>query len=62
MIGCLSPSFAFAAEDQTIDLAIYTNEDSPVAFSWEIMYLVQVIQNGRLLDSHHGGSHGVRLL
>jgi hypothetical protein len=56
MIGCLSPSsFAFAAEDQTIDLAIYSNEDSPVAFSWEIMYLVQVIQNGRLLDSHHGG-------
>jgi hypothetical protein len=56
MIGCLRPSsFAFAAEDQTIDLAIYSNEDSPVAFSWEIMYLVQVIQNGRLLDSHHGG-------
>jgi hypothetical protein len=56
MIGCLSPSsFAFAAEDQTIDLAIYFNEDNPVAFSWEIMYLVQVIQNGRLLDSHHGG-------
>jgi hypothetical protein len=56
MIGCLSPSsFAFAAGDQTIDLAIYSNEDSPVAFSWEIMYLVQVIQNGRLLDSHHGG-------
>jgi DNA-binding beta-propeller fold protein YncE len=56
MIGCLSPSsFAFAAEDQTIDLAIYSNEDSAVAFSWEIMYLVQVIQNGRLLDSHHGG-------
>jgi hypothetical protein len=57
MIGCLGPSsFAFAAEDQTIDLAIYSNEGSPVAFSWEIMYLVQVIQNGRLLDSHHGGS------
>jgi hypothetical protein len=56
MIGCLGPSsFAFAAEDQTIDLAIYSNEDSAVAFSWEIMYLVQVIQNGRLLDSHHGG-------
>jgi hypothetical protein len=56
MIGCLSTSsFAFAAEDQTIDLAIYSNEDSAVAFSWEIMYLVQVIQNGRLLDSHHGG-------
>jgi hypothetical protein len=56
MIGCLSPSsFAFAAEDQTISLAIYVNEDSPVSFSWEIMYLVQVIQNGRLLDSHHGG-------
>jgi DNA-binding beta-propeller fold protein YncE len=56
MIGCLSPSsFAFAAEDQTIDLAIYSNEDSPVAFSWEIIYLVQVIQNGRLLDSHYGG-------
>jgi DNA-binding beta-propeller fold protein YncE len=54
MIGCLSPS-SFAAEDQTIDLAIYSNEDSAVAFSWEIMYLVQVIQNGRLLDSHHGG-------
>jgi hypothetical protein len=54
MIGCLSPS-SFAAEDQTIDLAIYSNEDSPVAFSWEIMYLVQVIQNGCLLDSHHGG-------
>jgi hypothetical protein len=27
----------------------------PVAFSWEIMYLVQVIQNGRLMGSYHGG-------
>jgi DNA-binding beta-propeller fold protein YncE len=56
MIGYLNPSsFAFVAEDQTIDLAIYSNQDSPVAFSWEIMYLVQVIQNGLLLDSHYGG-------
>jgi hypothetical protein len=42
--------------DQIIDMAIYSNEDSP-AFSWEIMYLVQVIQNGRLVDSYHGGFH-----
>jgi hypothetical protein len=54
-IGCIPPS-SLLSGDQLINLAIYSNEDGiPVAFSWEIMYLVQVIQNGRLMDSYHGG-------
>jgi hypothetical protein len=58
-IGCIDPSFA-SSGDQLINLAIYPNtkdrevEDTP-AFSWEIMYLVQVIQNGQLMDSYYGG-------
>jgi hypothetical protein len=63
-IGCISPSSfssSLPSGDQLIKLAIYSSkaedgeEDIPVAFSWEIMYLVQVIQNGRLLGSYHGG-------
>jgi hypothetical protein len=51
MIGCLTPS-PFAV-DQVIDLAVYSDETSP-EFSWEIMYLAQVVQNGHLLDSYNG--------
>jgi hypothetical protein len=61
-IGCITPSSSsLPSGDQLISLAIYSNaaedrdEDIPVAFSWEIMYLVQVIQNGRLVDSYYGG-------
>jgi hypothetical protein len=65
-IGCISPassssSSSLPSGDQLINLAIYSNraddgeEEIPVAFSWEIMYLVQVIQNGRLMDSYYGG-------
>jgi hypothetical protein len=61
-IGCISTSSSsLPYRDQLIKLAIYSSkaedgeEDMPVAFSWEIMYLVQVIQNGRLMGSYHGG-------
>jgi hypothetical protein len=61
-IVCISPSSSpLPSGDQLINLAIYSKkpedgeEATPVAFSWEIMYLVQVIQNGRLINSYHGG-------
>jgi hypothetical protein len=59
-VGCIYPSSFLPSGNQLINLAIYSNaegkeEDIPVAFSWEIMYLVQVIQDGRLMGSYHGG-------
>jgi hypothetical protein len=55
-IGCISPSSFASAQDQLIKLAIYSNEEERhPAFFWEILYLVQVIQNGRLMDFYYGG-------